>query len=136
MTKSGPGKIGRPARIKDKHCVLALLRQYYSAPAEQKTWSELFGLAPSTISRYIRKAEVSLHACLLTLHDARIEWPSLDEQRSLAEKVENKNPLVMGRWGFIDGKNYHVQEPSDFDTQNAMYNGWLHSVLISNSKLF
>ncbi|KUF99515.1 Crossover junction endonuclease [Phytophthora nicotianae] len=35
--------------------------------------------------------------------------------------------------GFVDGKNYRVQEPSDVDLQNAHYNGWLHSVLITGT---
>ncbi|KAF0709519.1 hypothetical protein AaE_012859 [Aphanomyces astaci] len=37
-------------------------------------------------------------------------------------------PLVHGVLSFVDGKNLRVQEPSSTDLQNAMYNGWLHSV--------
>lgn len=47
-----------------------------------------------------------------------------------------KEPLVKGRWGFIDGKNYRVQEPSNSAIQNGMYNGWLHSVLVTGTACF
>ena len=47
-----------------------------------------------------------------------------------------KEPLVKGRWGFIDGKNYRVQEPSNAAIQNGMYNGWLHSVLVTGTACF
>ena len=47
-----------------------------------------------------------------------------------------KEPLVKGRWGFIDGKNYRVQEPSNATVQNGMYNGWLHSAFITGTACF
>jgi hypothetical protein len=58
-------------------------------------------------------------------------WPTLEQQKLFGELVERKNSLVKGRWGFIDGKNYRVQKPSDAELQNAMYNGWLHCTLIT-----
>jgi hypothetical protein len=36
----------------------------------------------------------------------------------------------------VDGKNFRVQEPSDIDLQNAMYNGWLHASLITGVLCF
>jgi len=47
-----------------------------------------------------------------------------------------ENSLITGRWGFIDGKNYKVQKPSCAELQNAMYNGWLHSTLITGVLCF
>lgn len=47
-----------------------------------------------------------------------------------------KEPLVKGRWGFIDGKNYRVQEPTNAAIQNGMYNGWLHSVFVTGTACF
>ena len=44
--------------------------------------------------------------------------------------------LVEGRFGFIDGKNYSVETPSNADLQNAMYNGWLHATLITGVLCF
>ena len=44
--------------------------------------------------------------------------------------------LIHNRFSFVDGKNYRVQEPTDIDIQNAMYNGWLHSVLVTGVLCF
>ena len=133
---TGPSKKGRPPRVKDHHCVLSLLLHTYCSPAENKTWSEMFGIAPSTLSRTLLKAEIALLATLNSMREARIEWPSLDDQVRMALAVEAKEPIVQGRWGFIDGKNYRVQEPSNYDIQNGMYNGWLHSVFVTGTVCF
>jgi hypothetical protein len=45
-------------------------------------------------------------------------------------------PLVSNRFGYVDGKNLPVQEPTDVDLQNAMYNGWLHCVLVTGVLCF
>ena len=50
--------------------------------------------------------------------------------------ITMKEPLVKGRWGFIDGKNYRVQEPRNAAIQNGMYTGWLHSVLVTGTACF
>ena len=47
--------------------------------------------------------------------------------------LEKKSSLIKGRWGFIDEKNYPVEKPSNYDMQNAMYNGWLHSTLVTGT---
>lgn len=133
---SGPSKKGRPPRVKDHHCVLSLLLHTYCSPAENKTWSEMFGIVPSTLSRTLLKAEIALLATLNTMREARVEWPSLDDQVRMALAVEAKEPIIKGRWGFIDGKNYHVQEPSNVDVQNGMYNGWLHCVFVTGTVCF
>jgi len=44
--------------------------------------------------------------------------------------------MVQRKWGFIDGKNYRVQEPTNSDIQNAYYNGWLHCVLVTGTMCF
>lgn len=127
---------GRPSRVRDYHCVLSILLHSYCSPAHDKTWSELFGVAPSTLSRTLQKAEIALEKALCKMREARIVWPTLVEQVVMADKVQAKEPLLCGRWGFVDGKNYPVQEPSNSDMQNAMFNGWLHAVLITNCLLF
>ncbi|KAI9913212.1 hypothetical protein PsorP6_005910 [Peronosclerospora sorghi] len=50
--------------------------------------------------------------------------------------VETREPLVTKNFGFIDGKNYQVQQPSRAKVQNAYYNGWLHSVLVTGTLAF
>ncbi|KAG3094740.1 hypothetical protein PI125_g16465 [Phytophthora idaei] len=39
-------------------------------------------------------------------------------------------------FGFIDGKNLRVQQPSNADLKNAMYNGWLHSAFVTGTICF
>ena len=53
-----------------------------------------------------------------------------------ANCIKKIYPIIKGRFGFVDGKNYRVQEPSDVDRQNAHYNGWLHAVLITGVLCF
>ena len=71
--KYGTKKGGRPPRVVDKHCVLALLLHTYTSPAEHKTWSEMFGVVPSTLSRTLEKAEIALDKTLKNLPEARVE---------------------------------------------------------------
>ena len=133
---SGPGMKGRPSRVKDHHCVLSLLLHTYCSPAENKTWSEMFGISPGTLCRTLIKAEIALLSALNSMPEARVEWPSLNDQIRMGLAVELKEPLIKGRWGFIDGKNYGVQEPSNCYVQNGMYNGWLHSVFVTGTVCF
>jgi hypothetical protein len=53
-------KGGRTPRVKDHHCVLALILHPYCNPAERKIWSEMFGIAPTTLDRTLLKAEEAL----------------------------------------------------------------------------
>jgi hypothetical protein len=129
-------RTGRPSRIKDHHCVLGLLLHTYCGTAERKTWSEMFAVVPATLARTLEKAEAALERTLQNLHEARVEWPSKDEQFALGKLVEAKDELIKGRWGFIDGKNYPVQEPANSEVQNAMYNGWLHATLVTGVACF
>ena len=77
VMKTGAGKRGRPPRVRDTHCVLAALLHSFCSPADQKTWCEMFGIAPSTWSRMIIKAEISLLAALKSLPQAKICWPPM-----------------------------------------------------------
>jgi hypothetical protein len=125
-------KGGRPERVHSTQALGCIL-QFYTDTMSYKSLCLLHGLTPSTLSRVITRAEKALYAALKKEPDAQIRWPTKIEQQSWAKMVERKNPLVKGRWGFIDGKNYQVQKPSDIDTQNAMYNGWLHSTLVTGT---
>lgn len=134
--KSGPSKKGRPPRVKDHHFVLSLLLHSYCSPAEKKIWSEMFAITPSTLSRTLIKAEKALLLALNATKEADVTWPSKADQVRMALLVENKDPLVKGRWDFIDGKNYSVQEPTNFFAQNCLYNSWLHRALITGTTCF
>ena len=82
----------------------------------------MFG-TPSTLIRTLVKGEAALLRTLNKLPEARVEWPSKEEQVAMAKKVQAVEPIILGRWGFIDGKNYRVAEPGNCFAQNAMYNG-------------
>ena len=131
-TKKG----GRPARLVDKDDALALVLRFYVEPVTWKALAQIHGLPESTLNRTLMKAEKALHATVKDLPLARISWPTLEQQELWARLVARKEPLVQGRWGFVDGKNLRVQKPSDAELQCALYNGWLHAVLVTGCLLF
>ncbi len=115
---------GRPPTLIQKHAVLGCLLVYYSDSMSLKNLCFAFGVPPATMSRMLHKAQTAL---LKTFRNhfpyARSKWPTKEEQEYFANLVSAQYPLIKGRWGFIDGKNYKVQKPSSADLQNAMYNG-------------
>ncbi|KAE9249504.1 hypothetical protein PF002_g5272 [Phytophthora fragariae] len=96
----------------------------------------LFAVPPSTLARTLRRVEEALSKTLEKYSPARISWPSPSHQVELAKLVEAREPLLKHTFGFIDGKNFKVQQPSNADLQNAMYNGWLHSVFVTGTICF
>jgi hypothetical protein len=79
-------------------------------------------------------AERVLCKTLLAIPDAAIRWPTFEElEEEWTQRVLAKSGIVVGRWGFIDGKNYKVQTD---DLQNALFNGWLHAHLITGTLCF
>ena len=133
---SGFGRPGRPHRIHDKHAVLGLLLSYYCGTQEMKTICIQFGVPPATASRTLHKAELALQQALQELPDASIRWPTHQEQAMWAEWVAKREPLVVKKFAFIDGKNYRVLAPTAVEAQNAMYNGWLHATLVTGTICF
>ncbi|EGZ12890.1 hypothetical protein PHYSODRAFT_514526 [Phytophthora sojae] len=96
----------------------------------------MFGVPPSTLSRTLRRAEEALSLALTGYAPARISWPSPLRQAELARMVNKREPLLTHTFGFIDGKNLRVQQPCNAGLQNAMYNGWLHSVFVTGTICF
>ncbi|KAI9352271.1 hypothetical protein DFJ73DRAFT_609704, partial [Zopfochytrium polystomum] len=60
-----------------------------------------------------------------------ISFPSYNQQQEWASLVALKEPLLQNVWGFVDGKNCRLHSPTHPDSQNALYNGWLHAPLIT-----
>ncbi|EPZ35469.1 hypothetical protein ROZALSC1DRAFT_28416 [Rozella allomycis CSF55] len=79
---------------------------------------------------------MALRKAINMIPEAAIRWPTLQEQYLWASKVTAKEPLVGNKWGFVDGKNFRVEKPADANTQNAMYNGWLHQTLVTGTICF
>jgi hypothetical protein len=50
----------------------------------------LFGIAPSTLSRTLIKAEIALLETLNATKEAEIRWPSKEDQIRMALLVEKK----------------------------------------------
>ena len=130
------GGKGRPPKMMYPHEALGLILTWYTDSMAMKSLCHIFGCPPATCCRALQEASTCLSICLKDCPAARIAWPSHEEQVLWASLVEKKNPLVKGRWGFIDGKNFHVQNPKDSDLQNAMYNGWLHCTLVTGCFCF
>ena len=121
------GQGGRPQKLSTRQS-LALLLQFYAAPLELKSLAQLHGLRKNTASRILVKAEVALNEALTRMKLARIKWPSKTTQREWGEKVAAIYPEITGRFGFIDGKNYRVQTPTNVDRQN----GWMVAFYFSD----
>ncbi|GMF52004.1 unnamed protein product [Phytophthora fragariaefolia] len=154
---------GRPPKLRYHHQALGLVLSFYVGSMEQSSLCMLFGVPPSTLSRTLRRAEESLAKALGGYEPARISWLSPTRQIELAKLVEVREPLPKDTFGFIDGKNFRVrtflltciqyyattldltplsghvmqvQQPSNSDLQNAMYNGWLRSVFVRGTICF
>ena len=128
-------KGGRPSKV-CKRQALGLLLTFYASTTELKTLGQLHGVRPNTASRILKKAELALEKSLKEEPLAKIRWPTKRQQREWANLVQSQYSWIINRFGFVDGKNFRVQEPSDVDLQNAMYNGWLHSALITGVLCF
>ena len=88
--KSGPRKSGRPPRVRDHHCVLSLLLHSSCSPVDRNTWSDMYGIAPSTLSRPLIKAEIALLQTLSSMKEAEISWSSKEDQIRMVLLVEKK----------------------------------------------
>ena len=130
------GKRGRPVKFPLHHYALGAILMFYSTQAELKLLCTTFDAGPSIMSRTIQKAELEIFQITKKFKNCRIQWPSFDQQAAWASLVSKKEPEILGRFGFIDGKNYPVADPSDIDLQNAMHNGWLMSTLITGTLCF
>lgn len=133
---AGPGRRGRPPKLIFAHQMLGCLLVWYTDTMELKTLCQMFGISISTTSRVILLSEIILNKTLLNLQEAKVSWPTFDEQRTWSELVQRKKKLIERRWGFIDGKNYRVQASSDTEEQNAFYNGWVHTVFVTGAICF
>ncbi|KAG6590961.1 uncharacterized protein IUM83_11193 [Phytophthora cinnamomi] len=129
-------KGGRPPRLRFKHQALAVVLVYYVDSLHARMACSFFGVPPATLSRVLNAAKVALSRTLSNFHPARITWPSPTRQRALAKLTALRQPLLQFTWGFIDGKNFKVLQPSNPDVQNAFYNGWLHDVFVTGTLCF
>ncbi|KAJ3187625.1 hypothetical protein HK101_009292, partial [Irineochytrium annulatum] len=88
------------------------------------------------MSRNLRKAEDAMLEALRGWEPAATRWPSFEQHWEWAQWLTAREPLVERKWGFVDGKNFWVEEPRDPTMQNAMYNRWLHNCFMTGTILF
>lgn len=123
--RSGPGRVGRPPALPDKGAALACVLHFYRTSLELVSLCEIFGLPRATLSRVLENGEAALERALRDLSDARVTWPSFEKQQEMAARIKARHPLLDGRFGFVDGKNYKVEQSGDVEIQNGDYNGIL-----------
>lgn len=129
---------GRPGTIfnrsnGDCRRVLMLVLFFLTTSTPQKVLCVVFGLSPSTLSRYLILGLRAFNATLKLLPDARVEWPNGDQQQYYNGLIANRYPGLSFRpFAFMDGLNLPVLESGDFFEQNAHYNAWLAGTFISN----
>lgn len=63
--------------------------------------------------------------------DWSIIFPTTVEMCIYSDLVHQRQPLLDGVFGFVDGLNLKVEESGDPDIQNAFYNGWLAGCYVS-----
>ena len=81
VVKSGPKKRGRPTRLVDKRMALGLILCFYRNSIKYRVLGSWFGVPSSTLSRVVIKAEIALYRALPLVKEARICWPSLENQK-------------------------------------------------------
>jgi hypothetical protein len=111
--------------------VLGLTLHFLSSPCQQWILQEIFGLGKSSCSDYIRKGLEALHQVLKELPAAAVTWPKSEYRSNLCALINRREPCLTGVFGFVDGLNLDVEEPSDPLVQNAYYNGWESRCVVS-----
>jgi hypothetical protein len=123
-------------RSLDAAGALGLVLHYLSSTMREISLQQIFGLIPTTVSRYLAFSLKILLASLRDLPDARIKWPRGEEFDDLTRLIVDRHPRLWGAFGFIDGLKLPVQESSNDEIENATYNGWLHIHAINNVMVF
>ena len=130
--------VARPARRSlDAYGALALILHYLNSTMREVSLQEIFGLIPTTVSRYINFAmKILLETLQKDIKEASIQWPLVEEFEELNDIILSRHDLLIGAFGTVDGLNLPVQTAEDVEIENATYNGWLHSHFVSSVLVF
>ncbi|KAI9331008.1 hypothetical protein BD770DRAFT_449470 [Pilaira anomala] len=135
---------GRSRALSTK-MVLALGLMWIHGTMRQETLCLIFGVPAATVSRSKRMALLTLDRVFKnTSNDCRweIRWPNVNEMETFNQMILNntssdyKREVLNGVFGFVDGLNLKIDEPSDFFEQNAYYHGWLSGCFCSQVIVF
>ncbi|KAG8686750.1 hypothetical protein FRC11_008428 [Ceratobasidium sp. 423] len=133
----GASRIG--ARSLDAAGGLGLALHFLCSTMSEISLQIIFALVPSTVSRYIDFALDILLKVLSQIPEGRLAWPTQQKMQDNSDIINNKHKhakYLKGAFGFMDGLNLPVTASGENDEQNANYNGWLHSHVVSNVIVF
>ena len=134
-SSSGNARPGR--RSLDVNGALGLVLHYLNSTIMELNLQEIFGLIPSTVSRYITFSLKILLNILRRIPDSRIQWPRTQQQfENYTNLITAHHPRLHGAFATIDGLNLMVETADDIDVENATYNGWLSEHFISSVIVF
>ena len=109
----------RPTKV-HKSQALGMLLQFYSSAVELKSVAQLHGVRKDVASCILAEAEIAVENALQEERLSFILLPSKHLQAHWADKIKMKYPVLKRSFGFVDGKNYRVQEPREIDIKNAL----------------
>ena len=133
-----PAGVPRPERRSlDAAGALGLVLHYLSSSMREVSLQLIFALIPSTVSRYLDRAQDILFETLQKMPDAAIAMPEgEDEYRRLNKLITARHPLLTGGFASIDGLSLQVEEAADRELENATYNAWKAKHCINNVIIF
>jgi hypothetical protein len=125
------------ARSLDAWGALGLVLHYLNSTMREISLQQIFGVIPTTASRYITFGIDILLQTLRAMPEASIRWPrSQQEFQNNNELICARHPRLSGAFGSIDGLNLPTQTSNDPDIENSTYNGWLSEHFISSVIVF
>jgi hypothetical protein len=130
---------GRPrlgGRSLDAAGGLALALHFYSSTMREISLQQIFGLVPSTVTRYLEFARSILFMALRDIPESAILWPKDPQFAQYSDLVQVRHPLLQGAFGTVDGLNLPVQVSDDPLIENSTYNAWIHTHCISGVLAF
>ena len=135
VSRAGAPRLG--ARSLDAAGALGLVLHYYSSAMAEKTLSLIFALTPSTLNRYLERAESILDSVLTSLPEAQISLPRTQrDYQDLNGLIVARHPSLTGAFASIDGLSLAAEAASDPEIENASYNSWKSGHRINNVIVF
>ena len=135
---TGSSGCSRPGRRSlDANGALGLALHYLNSTMMESSLQQIFGLIPSTTSRYITFSLAIFLKMLRNIRDSTIQWPqTLQQFENYSYLITARHPRLHGAFATIDGLNLMVEASDDVDVENATYNGWLSEHFISSVIVF
>eukprot|EP01137_Pigoraptor_chileana_P028915 Opistho-2@13386 len=124
---------GRPRRLDAAAC-LGLVLLYMASRAHEYELELIFGITEGRFSTYLNHG-ISVLLCVLRqdIPAAAIRWPTHEEMAEWSARVHERQQLIRGCFGFIDGVTLPILEPaSDYLEQNRYYSSYKSICCVNN----